>query len=688
MSSSVSFSPDTFNSTGITKSTTSTNNNKSKTDTIKKRKSSLKSTTSFPIDDEDNESNNNKPARKSSARPGVSFLESVTVRSLPQEEAEAAADTRRGEWQAAPDHDELWDGDNKDFWEEEKTIEEVRRIVVIRGMRMALQYNLGYAFFSMVANFRKRHEKVKYNDEATGDDHNTDDKGMIDDMIIQYDKPEDEEMAIRKEIRELFADSVKGLDFPDLVQDREAFEKIYMGTVLLGIGLEDRSKYPEAGLQKIEKLVDEIMYVEDVCCLVDVVYVAPKETEAEHKSHENAEKAADYEQTRRTERRKSIEMLHGGETMPTAATITTTTTTTSANTISNSGRRTSVERRPSLTKKQQNEDTVLIEPTILPSTISPPSSNNNSTATSANKDERRTSIERRTTSSDARRLSLEGRNPIIIDEVESASVGSESGRRLSLEKRPSNLSISATTMTTSSTNNSPITVPTEPSRRISVERRPSITPTATTTTTSPPPTTTTNPPERRTSITSPQQQQQSPSTPTTVTDTSSPTNDDNAIFPSRLDGRRASVRGRRPSVDPNPPSPAITAGAIMAGDTTNTPLFGNNSSSNSNNSTINQAKKQNPVVTMLSVLFLLIWSILTGIFKAAMKGVQQNHAISTTTDTNNVATADDGQPTTNKVMIITRPNGAWSIPRIATWLIPLIVFVGYELRGGWWWWKK
>lgn len=56
------------------------------------------------------------PHQAAAKRKQVTFNKSVTVRELPESEAEAAEETRRGLWECAPDHDELWDGHNGVFW--------------------------------------------------------------------------------------------------------------------------------------------------------------------------------------------------------------------------------------------------------------------------------------------------------------------------------------------------------------------------------------------------------------------------------------------------------------------------------------------------------------------------------------------------------------------------------------------
>jgi hypothetical protein len=245
--------------------------------------------------------------RKKEGGTSVSFLEVVTVRELPSEEADEAMNTRKGGWEAAPNMDELWDGDNKSFWEEEKTSEEIRRIVVIRQMRMALQYNLGYAFYSMVANFKKRRKPARPNPAKLKQ------SGVfMEDVVPQYETPGAEETAIRKEIRELFADSVKGLDFPDLVQDREAFDKIYATTTL---NISEIRRASGLGLLRIESLVDEIMNTEETCALLDVEFekeAAPTKGKAELEAQEKIETAVGKEERRRGERRASIEALNHG----------------------------------------------------------------------------------------------------------------------------------------------------------------------------------------------------------------------------------------------------------------------------------------------------------------------------------------------------------------------------------------
>ena len=236
--------------------------------------------------------------------PAVSFVETVTVRQLPAEEAEAAQDTRRGPWEAAPEHDELWDGDNKDFWEQEKTLEEVHRIVVIRQMRMALEYNLGYAFYAMVANFKKRRPLAE-------PDPTRPQRSNSEDVVPQFETPGAEETAIRKEIRELFADSVKGLDFPDLIKDREAFEKIYQSTVL---NISDMKRNPGLGLNRVEELVDEIVNTEEMCELLGVKFIAApiQAAQPSTSAKEKIDSEVGKEEKRRNERRASVEASNNG----------------------------------------------------------------------------------------------------------------------------------------------------------------------------------------------------------------------------------------------------------------------------------------------------------------------------------------------------------------------------------------
>ncbi|KAH9246598.1 hypothetical protein BASA81_015865 [Batrachochytrium salamandrivorans] len=157
-------------------------------------------------------------------RKQVTFNKSVAVRELPESEAEAAEETRRGLWECAPDHDELWDGHN------------------------------GFAFFALIANFRRRREQLKLN------------YGEEEFLVPKFDTLAQEETAIRKEIRELFADSVKGLDFQDLVEDRETFDKLYANSVPV-LKLSD-----EASLRLTEKLVDDVLYCEEMCEILHVKF--------------------------------------------------------------------------------------------------------------------------------------------------------------------------------------------------------------------------------------------------------------------------------------------------------------------------------------------------------------------------------------------------------------------------------
>ena len=233
----------------------------------------------------------------------VSFADIPQVHELPEDDAEDAQNTRKGSWGAAPDHDELWDGFSRKFWSEEKTLEEVHRIIVIRGMRLALQYNLGFGFYAMVANFMKRKPKVE---NPTGPQMLHEDLYAI---VPQFETPEAEETALRKEIRELFADSVKGLDFDDLIQDRAAFDKLYLGTILSPA--ESRG-FPGLGLKKIEQIVDEIMNCEDLCQKLGVEYIAEPIPEKGKQEKEVFEKAMNQEEKKRGDRRASLELLNNG----------------------------------------------------------------------------------------------------------------------------------------------------------------------------------------------------------------------------------------------------------------------------------------------------------------------------------------------------------------------------------------
>ena len=214
------------------------------TTALKSKGSILKHHESSTLNDGDDDQHHDEERKKK--KKSVGFTEKIDVRILPAEEAEEAFGTRKGDWGAAPDHDELWDGDSKEFWEQEKTLEEVHRIVVMRQLRLTLQYNLGFAFYAMVANFKRRRNSLSK-----------------DDVVPEFETPQSEDAALRKELRELFQESVKGLEFADLMQDRIAFEKIHAA---MGPGLDG-----------IQKLIDEIMYVEDLCELMGVPITPPED---------------------------------------------------------------------------------------------------------------------------------------------------------------------------------------------------------------------------------------------------------------------------------------------------------------------------------------------------------------------------------------------------------------------------
>ena len=176
-------------------------------------------------------------------------------------------------------------------------MEEVRRIIVVRQMRMALRYNLGYGFFALVSNFKRR-KPVNLDDEQAVHDREHPDEN---DVVPQFDSPEEEDLAVRKELRELFVDSVKGLDFPDLVQDREAFEKMYVESILS----RDELARPDHGalsLARTEAMVDEIMYDEEVCLLVGVDFQPSRAAVDAHTA--DMQHAADVEEKRRHDHHK------------------------------------------------------------------------------------------------------------------------------------------------------------------------------------------------------------------------------------------------------------------------------------------------------------------------------------------------------------------------------------------------
>lgn len=70
--------------------------------------------------------------------------------SLPVEEYKDAYHARRGPWGAAPNCDELWDGDRRVFWERELSSEELREILRFRRLaRYATMLQGGVGIFGM-----------------------------------------------------------------------------------------------------------------------------------------------------------------------------------------------------------------------------------------------------------------------------------------------------------------------------------------------------------------------------------------------------------------------------------------------------------------------------------------------------------------------------------------------------------
>lgn len=138
-------------------------------------------------------------------------------------------------------------------------MDEVKKIVVVRGMRATLSFQIGFAFFALVANFRKRHE------------HTAMLLGEEDFLAPQFDTFQTEEAAIRKDLRELFANSVKGLDFLDLVQDRETFDRMYQATYA------QKPLSPEASIRLVEQFVDDLLYCEEMCEMLHVKFICPQQ---------------------------------------------------------------------------------------------------------------------------------------------------------------------------------------------------------------------------------------------------------------------------------------------------------------------------------------------------------------------------------------------------------------------------
>jgi hypothetical protein len=79
----------------------------------------------------------------------VSFNERVTVASLPVEEYREAYHARRGPWGAAPQSDELWDGDRRVFWERELTSEELKEILRFRRLARYASMLQGVGLFGV-----------------------------------------------------------------------------------------------------------------------------------------------------------------------------------------------------------------------------------------------------------------------------------------------------------------------------------------------------------------------------------------------------------------------------------------------------------------------------------------------------------------------------------------------------------
>jgi hypothetical protein len=173
-------------------------------------------------------------------------------------------------------------------------MEEVRRIVIIRGMRVTLSYQVGFAFFAMIANFRSRRVPIPL---RLGED---------DYAVPKFDTKQAEETAIRKEIRELFAESIKGLDFEDLIKDRETFDKLYATSV------PPMRCTPDVSLAKLEVFLDEILNCEEMCEILHVEY-SPGPTMP--RSRRATQEMINVEEKRRNSvRRQSVEVLSNNTT--------------------------------------------------------------------------------------------------------------------------------------------------------------------------------------------------------------------------------------------------------------------------------------------------------------------------------------------------------------------------------------
>lgn len=215
-----------------------------------------------------------KSALKKSVRGRLESLESTssnrslriaeefnTIKTLPEVEREDAESTRRGSWGEAPPMDEFWDGEEKMFWEKELTTEELHRRLMVRSLRSCLLFNLGYAFNGIVANLKKRKDPP----EPGAQTHEADGEDEYTKAVPKFKSPQDEERYLRTEIMELFKESTDRLSEEDAAQDSVAFMEMYKETLRGKAG-----EVENAGLQRVEKVVDEICDVEEFRCQVGI----------------------------------------------------------------------------------------------------------------------------------------------------------------------------------------------------------------------------------------------------------------------------------------------------------------------------------------------------------------------------------------------------------------------------------
>ena len=227
----------------------------------------------------------------------ISFSGGVEVRELPEEEMLAAREARMGSFDEAPDHDILWDGDEREFWPEEKTQSEVDLIVVLRQMRVSLQYHLNVNFMAIVGNYKRRHDPdFTYEPEEIP---------SKDPVYPQFTSAQDEELQLRGEFAALFEDSVDGLDESDVETDRRAVKALFEPTIL---SKAEREADLEEGLMRMQVVVDKVMHDELMRVAVGIYGdFVPLGEEDEGKEGEGKEEKERKEKEEEEEKRKKKE---------------------------------------------------------------------------------------------------------------------------------------------------------------------------------------------------------------------------------------------------------------------------------------------------------------------------------------------------------------------------------------------